>query len=77
MIPPVLPLLEVYFVSSGVRNNRPRGEGELWTETTVENQRIRHVMDAEALKNDGRKGGKCTLNSKSLVQPGFVQAIPA
>lgn len=48
MIPPVLPLLEVYFVSSGVRNNRPRGEGELWTETTVENQRIRHVMDAEA-----------------------------
>lgn len=37
-------------------------EGALWTERTAENQTIRHVMDAETLKNDGRKGGESTLN---------------
>lgn len=38
-------------------------EGELWAERTVENQRIRHVVDAEALKNDGRKSKSSLLYS--------------
>lgn len=54
MTTPVLPLLEVYFVSSGEIISQG-WEGELWTGRTVEKQRIRHVMGEDALKKKTEK----------------------
>lgn len=54
MTTPVLPLLEVYFVSSGEIIGQG-WEGELWTGRTVEKQRIRHVMGEDALKKKTEK----------------------
>lgn len=58
----MLPLLEIYFLSSGEIIGQ--GWEELQTGRTVAKQRIRDIMGDNALKKKAEKDEKSTLNQQ-------------